>query len=557
MSAEIADLSLCNPLLLEGYLSGGITQVQITWVERHLNDCRTCREALERQAASPEFWQATGRYLDPKQPQDTALGLSHGMQTPVLASWQSGIPADMLPEGDLDCEAFLKHWLEPSDQIDVLGTLDKYQVLGVISRGGMGLVLKAMDPDLNRLVAIKTLLQHLATSREAKLRFQREAQAAASIRHRHVIAIYAVDSWRDVPYIVMPYMQHGTLQQHARRHVLELGEILAVAIQVAEGLDAAHACGLVHRDIKPSNILLQSGLEDVVISDFGLARAMDDEPRTLSLNLAGTPQFMSPEQAQGWSIDARSDLFSFGSLLYWMCTGSTPFDEQTSFGVLTKIAQHPHGSVRQSAPHLPPWMDALIDRLLRKSPEQRLASASELKRLLTACALHVQEPHQHLLPHELLVPGQPADAPASNIRQASMQAWCKPSGLRRMAMWSGATIAACTVVLVLQSVVSNRLDRTPGTDLQNPSRLATAEIPERYGPLDAFDLMNLQSDVQQRQREHYWLRRLAYLSVAEVPAELVPWVETMTEADDATLRELAMVILNKNPFEIIDTGNNP
>jgi serine/threonine-protein kinase len=195
----------------------------------------------------------------------------------------------------------------------------------------------------------------------------------------------------------MPYLQEGTLHQFVKGRRVELTEILSVARQIADGLAAAHSCGLVHRDIKPSNILLQGGLDDVVLSDFGLARELDDQ-RSHSMLLAGTPQFMSPEQVQGLAIDTRSDLFSFGSLLYWLCTTQSPFACETSYGSLTKIAQQPHRPVRQLAPSVPSWLEQLIDQLLEKKPEDRIQSAAQLERILQGCLDHLRDPLRNKLP---------------------------------------------------------------------------------------------------------------------------------------------------------------
>jgi serine/threonine protein kinase len=211
-------------------------------------------------------------------------------------------------------------------------------------------------------------------------------------------------------------LNEGTLQQFALTHRFELPDILSVASQIAQGLRAAHEAGLVHRDIKPSNIMLQNGLDEVVISDFGVARVMDDDSRTHSMMLAGTPQFMSPEQAQGLPVDARSDLFSVGSLLYWMCTGTTPFASETSFGVLTKIAQQPHVPVTQLSHSTPSWFNRLVDRLLEKQPQNRIASAKQLDELLQACLAHLEAPDKNKLPSELITTLDALPLPANSVR---------------------------------------------------------------------------------------------------------------------------------------------
>lgn len=205
-----------------------------------------------------------------------------------------------------------------------------YEVSGVIGYGGMGVILKALEPSLNRYVALKVLWPHLAVHGAARQRFAREARAAAAVVHEHVVPIYAVDEFQGIPYIVMQYVPGRSLQDRITRDGgLPLEQILRIGRQIAAALDAAHAQGLVHRDVKPANILLENGIERVLVTDFGLARTADDASLTHSGMVAGTPQFMSPEQARGELIDHRSDLFSLGSVLYTMCTGHPPFRAET------------------------------------------------------------------------------------------------------------------------------------------------------------------------------------------------------------------------------------
>src|SRR5262249_21378146 len=160
----------------------------------------------------------------------------------------------------------------------------------------------------------------------ARKRFAREAQAAAAVIHEHVVSVYAVDANAVPPYLVMAFITGQSLQQRIDQSgPLELKEILRIGMQTACGLAAAHSQGLVHRDIKPANIMLENGIERVRITDFGLARAVDDASISQSGAVAGTPQYMAPEQAAGTLVDQRADLFSLGSTLYAMCTGRPPF----------------------------------------------------------------------------------------------------------------------------------------------------------------------------------------------------------------------------------------
>ena len=223
----------------------------------------------------------------------------------------------------------------------------------------MGIVLKAFDPTLHRAVAIKILAPQLATSSSARQRFAREARAAAAIRNEHVVAIHSVDEWKGLPYLVMEFIPGSSLQARIDRSApLDLNSILRIGMQAAKGLAAAHAQGLVHRDIKPSNILLENCVERVKITDFGLARAVDDASLTQSGVVAGTPLFMAPEQARCETIDHRADLFSLGAVLYAMCTGRSPFRASTTLGVLKRVCDDTHRPVRDVNPDVPEWLAA-------------------------------------------------------------------------------------------------------------------------------------------------------------------------------------------------------
>ena len=283
--------------------------------------------------------------------------------------------------------------LAPTDDDRMIGRLGTYEVVGVIGSGGMGVVLKAFDAALNRYVAIKVLAPHLGSSGAARKRFSREAQAAAAVVHDNVIEIHGVADADGLPYLVMPYVRGPSLQRRLDDEgPLALVEILRIAVQAATGLAAAHAQGLVHRDVKPANILLADGVERVKLTDFGLARAADDASLTRTGIIAGTPQYMSPEQARGESVDQRSDLFSLGSVLYAMCTGRAPFRAETSYGVLRRITDEEPRPIREINPDIPEWLCRIIAKLMSKQPDDRFESAREVAELLEECLAHVQQP---------------------------------------------------------------------------------------------------------------------------------------------------------------------
>jgi serine/threonine-protein kinase len=289
----------------------------------------------------------------------------------------------------------------------MLGRLGKYDIEGVVGRGGMGVVLAARDPVLDRCVAIKVLAGHLAASAAARKRFAYEARSAAAVVHDHIIPIHDVDTSGQTPFLVMPFVSGRSLQDRLdERGSLETREVLRIAMQTAEGLAAAHAQGLVHRDIKPANILLENGCERVRITDFGLARAVDDASQTQSGFIAGTPQYMAPEQARGEPIDARADLFSLGSVMYAMCTGRPPFRAETTLAVLRRICDDAPRSVREVNPDVPPWLAEIIERLLAKSPAARFQTAGEVADLLKQWLAHLAQPTVILPPKFVAASGQ-------------------------------------------------------------------------------------------------------------------------------------------------------
>jgi hypothetical protein len=275
-------------------------------------------------------------------------------------------------------------FVAPSSEPGTLGRLDQYEVLEVVGRGGMGVVLRARDTKLERIVAIKVLAQPFAASGTARQRFAREARAAAAVRDEHVVAIHAVRDNAPAPYLVMEYIEGCNLETLLRRGgPLEVKEVLRIGMQIASGLAAAHKQGLVHRDVKPANILLENGVQRVKLSDFGLARAADDARLTQSGVIAGTPLYMAPEQAAGAAIDPRADLFSLGSVLYELCVGRPAFRAPTTVAVIRRVCDEAPRPICDINPDVPEALCQLIERLHAKKPADRPASAQEVTDVLT------------------------------------------------------------------------------------------------------------------------------------------------------------------------------
>ncbi len=284
-------------------------------------------------------------------------------------------------------------FLAPSDRPGSLGRLGPYEILQHIGQGGMGVVFRALDERLSRIVAVKMLAPALAASKPARMRFEREARAAAAVCHENVVTIHAVDEAAGHPYLVMQFVAGQSLQDKIQRKgALELKEILRIGMQVAAGLAAAHEQGLIHRDIKPSNLLLENSVERVKITDFGLARALDDASITDSGVVLGTPHYMSPEQARGEASDHRSDLYSLGSVLFAMCTGQPPFRAESTVAVLRKVSDEPPRSIRELNPEIPEWLAATVARLMAKDPEARFQRASDVAEQLALHLAQLQQP---------------------------------------------------------------------------------------------------------------------------------------------------------------------
>jgi hypothetical protein len=359
-------LSPCDPDRVQMLAEDRLPPAELIGLEEHLQRCPRCRETLDRLVGDDRWLGAVRCYLAVD---STEIHEAH--------------PAT---DESLD-------FLAPSDWPDSLGRLGTYEVKGALGRGGMGVVLKAFDPSLSRNVAIKVLSAPLASCGAARRRFLREARAAAAVVHEHVVSVFAVVETAGLPFLVMEYVPGRSLQDRLDADgPLSLAEVLRIGMQTAAGLAAAHAQGLVHRDVKPANILLENGVERVRLTDFGLARAAADAGLTQSGIVAGTPHYMSPEQARAEATDHRADLFSLGSTLYAMCTGHPPFRAESAVAVLRRVSDDVPRPVREINAEIPELLEAIIAKLHAKDPAMRFQSASEVADLLGRCLAHVQQP---------------------------------------------------------------------------------------------------------------------------------------------------------------------
>lgn len=387
--------SHCKPKHLRRLLDGSLADDAATLVADHVESCHVCRTKLETLAADETWWDNAKLFLADES--DEVVFLDNSPTTGDTI--QLSASAD---EVETTPDELVLDLLEPSERPDGVGRLGNYDLLEVIGRGGMGIVFKAYDRELNRYLAIKILAPHFASSVAARKRFAREAQAAAAVVHQHVVAIHAVEGGGKLPYLVMPFFACESLQDRIdRERESDINSVVRVGIEAARGLAAAHDQGLVHRDVKPANILLEDGTDRVLLTDFGLARAIDDAALTRSGIIVGTPQYMSPEQAKGEAIDHRTDLFSLGSVLYTMCTGHPPFRAETTMGILRRICDGSFVPLDETNPATPAWLAAIIGKLLEKEPERRYENAGEVASLLEDCLAHLQHPTSAPLPASL------------------------------------------------------------------------------------------------------------------------------------------------------------
>jgi serine/threonine protein kinase/protein involved in polysaccharide export with SLBB domain len=406
----------CNSENLELFLRGTLSSSETEILELHLTECESCARQIQLAAEQGVSWHEAQSML-------AADEYDSPQHIAAISSLLSDEHDPMTKHQTADVVSReIRGWLDPTDDPRSMGRFAGYEIVGIVGHGGMGIVLKGFEASLNRYVAIKILAPRLATNGSARKRFAREAQAAAAVRHDNVIAIHRVDEWHSLPFLVMPYAGGISLQKRIDRDgPLSIEQTLRVGVQIASGLAAAHAQGLIHRDIKPANILLEQDVERVTITDFGLARAADDASVTRTGVVAGTPQYMSPEQAEAKQLDARSDLFSLGSVLYAMATGRPPFRGTGSFEVLKRIVHEPARPMREIEASVPEWFENIVRRLHSKSPNDRPSSASAVAELLQECLAHIQQPTTTPLPESIaaLAPKQSRRLPIGKFIAAA------------------------------------------------------------------------------------------------------------------------------------------
>jgi serine/threonine protein kinase len=323
-------------------------------------------------------------------------------------------------------------------------TFGQYQLVEPISSGGMATIYKAYQPALDRIVAIKVLPEYLLAQAGFLERFKIEAQAIAKLDHPHILPVYDYGEAERTPYLVMKYVPGGTLKDLMAQGPLDPRQTAQLLRQIAEALDHAHQQGIVHRDVKPSNVLLQDG-KWALLMDFGLAKMLTSTSNiTASGTGVGTPDYMSPEQAQGLTIDQRTDIYSLGIMLYQMLTGEVPFHAETPMAVMLKQVVETPSLPHLHNPSIRPAVDEVIMKAIAKSPADRYARATDLAGA-----------------YEMAL-----DSGATLPTTAAPTLAGAPAIERRRSPWpivAGIALALMAVIAVVALVLSTRSNPTPST----------------------------------------------------------------------------------------------
>jgi len=281
-------------------------------------------------------------------------------------------------------------------------TLGLYQLVQELGRGGFATVYRALQPQLNRDVAIKVLHPEFIRDERALRRFKREAVAVARLTHTNIVAVYDYGEQDGHAYLVMEYISGSTLKARLGGKPMPYQDALAVVKAVGSALDYAHGKGLVHRDVKPGNILYTEDSR-IVLSDFGIVRLADDDS-SLTRGVIGTPQYMSPEQALGHEVDGRSDLYSLGIVLFELLAGRVPFKGESAVATLSMHATLPVPSTRTFNQGVPDVIDRIVQRALAKSPEDRYQTGADLSNALANAIDNMDRPASSTMVAPSLVP---------------------------------------------------------------------------------------------------------------------------------------------------------
>jgi eukaryotic-like serine/threonine-protein kinase len=445
----------CPPTVdLDRLLRGRLTEARTAALADHVGSCPNCQKRLELLAGGGDDLAEKLREVENDRPPTdsaywTALAAAEDEVHLTTLTLNNG-SADTHPSGEQKLD-----FLKPSSEPGRIGHLGTFDIVREVGRGGMGVVLHAYDPCLQRDVAVKVIDPQLANNEVARQRFCREARAAAAVTHDNLVAVHQVDEDEDsgLPYLVMQLVIGESLEQRLKRvGKLSVHEVARIGMQAAAGLAAAHAGGLIHRDIKPGNILLEAPADRVKLTDFGLARAAEDVKLTRTGFVAGSPLYMAPEQARGEEVDHRADLFSLGSVLYEATAGTPPFDGKTPLVVLRRVADETPVSLSAVNPDVPHWLSDIVDKLLAKNPTDRYQSAAEVAEIFAAelARAHALSP--------LDVPAEVCSSSSRSGTARTRKPICWKAVSFRVLPWvGGAVLGGLLVALSTQPKVVDRV----------------------------------------------------------------------------------------------------
>jgi serine/threonine protein kinase len=475
-----------SPEQLRAFHLGDLPEASLNAIAEHLDLCPRC-ETLARQL-------------------DTQVdGVLKAIRAAAAEEAPSRAPA--APERAPRHQASTPRYpfLQPPTQDGDLGRLANYRVLRLLGAGGMGYVFQAEDQILRRGVALKVMKPNLTPDADGWERFTREARVMASLRHRHLATVYQAGEENGVVYLAMELLEGETLESRLERlGRLPAPEVLRLGQEIAAGLAVVHAQGLIHRDIKPANIWLETN-DNVKILDFGLARCIKDKARLTQTGLVmGTPTYMSPEQAAGRALDARSDLFSLGVVLYRACSGREPFDGHNTMAVLAALAVATPRPLHEVTREAPQDLSDFVSRLLRRDPTERPASAEEVVGELKALASEVPWPQLSAVVRQQ-PPVVPADIPEATPRRSTSRKKRRQKQSFRGWPWLvggvGALLLGVIVVLACWPPRGNVPPEPPQNGPDHADSVA--------GPIEPMNPVDANADV-------------VYLT-ALTPAEQVQW----------------------------------
>jgi tRNA A-37 threonylcarbamoyl transferase component Bud32 len=562
---------------LQRFLLGQLSADEADQVQQHLAACPRCLDTVSSLKASDtlvEAMRAQAGAASPPEADVVALligKLSGRSRTSDTTTGEGTNPGQSSAAAGQHMAV-----LGPAQAADEIGRLGGYRVLRVLGAGGMGIVFEAEDPQLKRKVALKVMRPELAEVPANRHRFLREAQAAAAIEHDHIVTIHQVGEDRGVPFLAMPLLKGETLEDALRRAegvsppvTLPLADVLRITREIAAGLAAAHAAGLTHRDIKPANIWLEKSGR-VKILDFGLARPeQDDAHLTQTGSIAGTPQYMAPEQASGQPVDSLSDLFSLGVVLYRLLTGRLPFCGPNAMAILRSLAVETPEPPHKIRPETPRALSDLAMRLLAKAPQDRPQSASGVVQELEKIEHAISPP---LSPRGRGAGGEAASrhrtfiAAAVALLLAPLAAWYAPT-IYRIATNQGLLIIqtddpAVEVTVKQDGELVKIIDRKSGREVT--LKAGTYQL-ELSGGKSGLKLETTQFTLTRGDREIVRVQREPAATPAPVPATApsgspkFPFVvlskDGRAEQKFATLAEAVAAAASGDAIEV--RGNGP